>query len=131
MQNSPEQHYTVRFDPDSGVLRARHSGYLSGEIYARYREEFARGITEARVTTPILRILIDGREMEEMPSADRIAELSRPFIREDRIALIVRSSLLKMEARRVAHSPALQTFLSENAAWTWLLAYGTPNASAA
>jgi len=131
MQNSPEQHYMVRFDPDSGVLRVTHSGYLSGETYARYREEFASAIADARVTTPILRILIDGREMEEMPPADRIAELSRPFIPEDRIALIVRSSLLKMEARRVAHSPALQTFLSENAAWTWLLAYDRPNLSAA
>jgi len=131
MQNGPEQHYTIRFDPDSGVLRATHSGYLSDEVYAEYREEFARGIAQARLTTPILRILIDGREMKEMPSAERIAELSKPFIAEDRIALIVRSSLLKMEARRVAHSPTLQTFLSENAAWTWLLAYDTPNVSAA
>jgi len=131
MHKGPEQHYTVRFDPDSGVLRATHSAYLSAEIYAQYRDEFARGIADARLTTPVLRILIDGREMEEMPPAERIAELSKSFIPEDRIALIVRSSLLKMEARRVAHSPALQTFLSENAAWTWLLAYDTPNVSAA
>jgi hypothetical protein len=133
MKISPEREYSIRFDRDAGVIRITYVGILSDEAFALYREQFWVALDEARAITPAVRLLIDARPFESWPddSPDRIAELSNALIAEDRIALIVRSSLVKVSAKRVAHAPTVQTFVSENAAWTWLLAYENPSSSAA
>jgi len=131
MQNNSQHGYTIRFDADAGVVRVTMGCDMPDDIYVHYRADLLRALDEAHAAAPTARVLIDGRKMEVLPAnaADQIAALSHAFLPGDRTAMIVRSSLLKMEARRVAHDPNLQTFVSENAAWTWLLAYDVPSAA--
>ena len=133
MQNGADQAFKIRFDVETGVVRVLLNRELSEEQFTRYRDEMAGAVSKARSTSPIARVLIDGRELEAMPATapDRIARLGQMYTPDDRIAMIVRSSLLKIETRRVAHSECVQGFVSEHAAWTWLMAYSVPNASAA
>ena len=133
MQNGAGQDFRIRFDAETGIVRVSLRGDMPDEAFVQYRDAMAGALEQAHAVAPAARVLIDGRDMENMPAnaADRIAELGLMFTCEDRVAMIVRSSLLKIEARRVAHSDAVQTFLSENAARTWLMAYSVPNATAA
>ena len=131
MRDTQGQSYSIRLDGTTGVVRVVHSRGFSGEVYARYRDEFVRTLDQVRATSPSLRILIDRRALKALPSAERIAELSVAFAPEDRVALIVNSSLLKNEARRGMHMPTAQVFMSEHAAWTWLCAYDLPARTAA
>jgi hypothetical protein len=125
--------FAVRYDAPSGVVRVTREGPLSDGDFVRYRDALAHALHEVRAVTPAARVLVDARGIEALPpnSADRLAEMGRLFSPDDRIAVIVGSSLLKIEARRIAHSASVQNFVSENAAWTWLMAYSVPNTSAA
>jgi hypothetical protein len=133
MQNSPEDAFLIRYDVETGVVRVWLNAALGDEAFVQYRAGMARAVEQGRATGSAVRVLIDARGLEAMPpnSPDRIAELGQMFSSDDRIAMVVRSSLLKIETRRVAHSDTVQGFVSENAAWTWLMAYDVPNSSAA
>jgi hypothetical protein len=133
MQNGADESFKIRFDAETSVVRVWLNAELDDETFTHYRDEMARALQQSRAAGPAVRVLIDARGLEAMPanSPDRIAELSQLFAAQDRIAMVVRSSLLKIETRRVAHSDCVQGFVSENAAWTWLMAYDVPNASAA
>ena len=126
MQNGSAPAFAIRYDVAAGLVRITRYGPLPDEDFERYRDALAHALEEVHAVTPAARVLVDARGFEHLPSnsADRLAETGKLFSPDDRIAVILGSSVLKVEARRIAHAESVQHFLSENAAWTWLMAYG-------
>jgi hypothetical protein len=119
--------YTIDLDLDSGILNVVHTGFMSEAVYTRYHADFGQHVVRLRRLGIPLRLLADGTAMEILPPevAGRIDEMKNFLGKGDRIALVVQSSLLKMQIRRIASAPpeAFQLFLSLNAARTWLMAH--------
>ncbi|WP_109809076.1 hypothetical protein [Sphingosinithalassobacter portus] len=116
----------IRATFEDGVLRVTGSGawnrmQLTGH-FARLHE-LIRPVRERG--EPLL-ALIDMRGITEMPDEivaviDR--ETARLYQEQDRVAVMVASSLVKMQMKRAAEKAQREFFLSAKAALTWLTAY--------
>lgn len=112
---------------DSGLIVVVTSGFWSVALADAYRIELAQYLAAARAKRGYALSLIDGRENavqspEVMARFADFENLTAPGER-DRSALVVPSSLAKLQAHRITKSPRSKAFLSLNAARMWLLAY--------
>jgi hypothetical protein len=127
MTASPSGELVIEVDPVGGLVRVTGRGFWT-RIYAEQHfsrlDMVLRGIRMAGLK---VRVLVDLREAVVQPAdtAERISratgELYRP---EDRIAIVVGSSLAKMQMRRTVRAANHDFFVSPSAAELWLNAWG-------
>ena len=116
--------YEIARNERSGILRIGKVGMQHAEQVDRYLDVLERIVTETRARFGRIRVLADLRHapVRTQEAADRMrAGNLRLYRAGDRIALIVESSLLKMQVRRTLVEYQ-NIVLSPNAAETWLTA---------
>jgi hypothetical protein len=117
--------HRIEFEAEAGILAVRLTGFLDDTASRRFADDLAVAIKAIRVSGQPLLFLVDNSEgrVASPPVAQALAERLRTEYRPgDRTAIIVASSLNKLQARRFSGS-ANEVFMSEKAARTWLTAY--------
>ena len=116
--------------PDaSGVIHVVGSGCWTPDTSDSHARELQVLIDGCRARGLDIRVLCDLRAMAVdcskliAHSRKNAARIYRP---EDRIAVVVKTSLAKMQLRRGGSVGNVQMFLSIDAAETWLNAYARP-----
>jgi hypothetical protein len=117
--------WDIRFDADTGVIRVSCHGLWMPADADHHIDELQRIVEHVRPLGPA-RVMADLRDtvVRPMDTAQRLRERNRALYRDgERLALVVGSSLLKMQTRRNLLGSWQEIFLSENAAETWLRAH--------
>lgn len=116
----------MKVDPRSNLIQIWGSGLWSRAEVDAHFDELDGEIRQKRTRFPHIRVLVDIREsgVQTQDTAEGVTLGTRRIYREgDRIAIIVASSLVKMQMRRAVEHRELQIFISPSAAVTWLEAY--------
>ena len=111
--------YEFQYHPAENIMEIRISGLWTPEMVEHYRQD----ALAARHGHGRLKFLVDCRDSLIAPqdSAERMMTLSDSRVPGDRTAVLVASSLAKLQARRVLQGwPETDIFMSENAARMWL-----------
>lgn len=116
---------TAHYDKKTGLIRSHSSGFLEVEEVRRYLADLKSAVSEARRHSGAVRLLIDSTG-----SVVQSAEVMEEFMRaeslitgaNDRMALIVPSSLSRIQASRNFSSDREKAFTSEAEALEWLKA---------
>jgi len=118
--------YSLDFEAP-GILKVTVFGFFTPDIARHFAHDFSLAVSDARSRSDSLRMLMDASQGAVMTVevAEQMKLLEERIVTEpsDRAAVVVRSSLHKLQIRRVFDASRTQVFLSENAARTWLLAY--------
>ena len=115
--------YSIAADPD-GVIMMSQRGFWTSEIALKFIAE-AETVISAAQTRGTLRLMIDVRQFKVAGAdvGEKLAEFDMRIRRTgDRVAIVVESSLLKMQMKRQLSRPGLEVFISESAALTWVRA---------
>jgi hypothetical protein len=117
--------FRFEFDEDDGILVLRISGTWTDAEVLRLGREIGPQFSEARRKVGALRFLVDKTQGEVIPEGmgqPLIAAGARVGQPDDRVAMLVSSSLMKSQSKQVFTHERAGTFVSENAARTWLTA---------
>lgn len=120
-----EHHFAIRYDPESNIIYSKVQGFWSVANAAAYVKAMKREMAERRTQNEIINVLVDRRETPVLSAevADLLQKANREiYISTDRLAIVVDSSLLKMQLRRLFSHEGSKAFLSIDAALTWLQA---------
>jgi hypothetical protein len=112
---------------DGRVLRIEARGIWDIAVAEAYVGDVTSMIAELRRRQPQLRAIVDRSDapiFEAGVPESLMATYAAILQDGDRIAMVVESSLVKGQIRRLAGREETQTFLSISAARTWVLAYG-------
>lgn len=119
--------FVFDLEAKSQIVRCRTTGFWSMNDAKQFVDAFRTAIQQGRSQFGHLKILIDSRDM---PVQDPVVNntffgLDRQFMNypEDRFAILVSSSLLKIQAQRAITMDQSKVFISDSAARTWLLAF--------
>lgn len=115
----------VGFDPKAGIIRVEAHGFWSYAEADAYARDLGRIIAEVRGRLGCVRTLSDRRNVPVLQGevADRLGRLNAELYRpEDRVALVVDSSLTRSQLRRQVSHAGTCVFLSMTTAEEWLLA---------
>ena len=117
--------FEFRFDEEQGVLHCKANGFFTVEEVRAFGVAMRRHADIARRAHGYCRLLIDSSD-GVVQSNEVIEEFPRfpPMIQcpGDKKAVVVSSSLAKVQARRTFHSDREQAFVSMTAATAWLMA---------
>lgn len=114
------------FDADAGILRVHSSGILEPEQIDQCFDEAGEIAKSVRANGGVMRVLVNTRDaiIQNKSTEERMrVGTNALYLPCDRVAMLVKSSLVKAQLRRIVDDSTHQMFLSENAALTWLLAY--------
>lgn len=124
---SPQLPFEVFLERESAIVVVRVSGVLTKADFDDYASALRRESGMARRRAGRLMILVDATYGGLLPAetAGAVDALQNELASEplDRIAILVTSSLQKLQVRRLDAGGKTLPFLSENAARTWLSAY--------
>lgn len=112
---------------DGPILRVNARGSWTKPVAETYIREIRRIIAALRNQSPALRAIVDRSDTPVFQPEvhELLVATYAGILREgDRIALIVNSSMVKGDIRRLTDREETRTFLSLSAAKTWVLAYG-------
>ncbi|MBO9669650.1 MAG: hypothetical protein J7485_03950 [Sphingobium sp.] len=116
--------FNFSFDSTAGVLQVRVAGSWTAAEVERYAREARVQFTDARKKAGNLRLLIDlgaahvlSQELMD-PLAKAGMQYSQP---DDRVAMVVGSTLLKLQMRRMLGEAPVPIFLSATEAMNWML----------
>ena len=116
-------------DEPSGILLVGTSGFWSPSTAISFKQQLKHRLDTSRRKHGHALSLIDGREsvVQSAEVMAHLGDIESDVVsgKDDRSALILTSSLLKMQAQRNMVTPRSMAFLSFDAARTWLLAYVT------
>lgn len=125
--------FDFKLDRDSKLVRAAVGGFWNEHEAKLFASAFQSHARQARDLWGVVRMLIDAREspVQSPEVMKALVGLNQSLIEVpgDRIAVIVATSLVKMQAHRVMSdefergSDVGGLFLSPNAAETWLCAH--------
>jgi hypothetical protein len=120
----------ISFDPTAKIIRACASGCWSLDETKLYLAGLETFLRSSRGRLGKARVLLDRRDVSAQ--APEVAAMlasanGRIFEREDKIAMVVSSSLAKVDLRQRMPHPGSKAFLSADAAETWLRAFECPN----
>lgn len=122
----PNGELTIEVDQASGLVRVTGRGFWSA-LHADHHfsklDAILRGIRMAGLR---VRVLVDLREAAVQPAetAERIGRATQEIYQPgDRVAIVVGSSLAKMQMRRAARIANHDFFVSPSAAEMWLHAW--------
>jgi len=125
--------FEIRHDEDLEIIRVSGVGVQRVEDVDRYLAELGRSIAAMRARRGPIRLLADLRHspVRSQPVAERLRLGNLTLYRAgDRVALLVESSLMKMQLRRNLVPEYQAIFMSANAAETWLTAHDARSAVA-
>lgn len=108
-----------------GLLRVTTTGFWSLEELETYIRDLRRSLPLARETTGHARMLLDLRcaAVHSREVTDRFSRAEAElFVRQDRRAFVVGSSLKAMQLRRSIVHPGIHVFMSMAEGEAWLLA---------
>lgn len=115
-------HFT--FEPASGILYVKVVGAWTMPEVERYGREAGGRFADARKAAGSLRLLVDLSEAEILSQSviDPLARAGMQYARpDDRVALVVASTLLKLQMKRMIGDAPTPIFLSTRDAAAWLL----------
>jgi hypothetical protein len=115
------------YDRTLGAMRLTGRGLFSIEQVEAYFTHYRRLAERMRRERGAVRVLADLREaaVQSVEVAGYVRDRGEGLRREeDRFAVVLASSLVKLQMRRVVGSPQHAFFLSPAAAETWLRAFG-------
>lgn len=121
-----EGHISISPVDDQGIVRLVGYGTWSIEYMNRHFRELDPIVAAARMRVRSVMVLADLREAPvQSPDVAEIINIgTRRLYRDgDRIAIVVQSSLVKLQMKRVVDCAQVQIFISVAAAYTWLMAY--------
>ena len=113
-------------EASSGLIRVIGRGQWSSEKVQRHFVDLGQLIAERRRAEAPVLVLVDVRDslVQQAETVERIARAMTSVYQEsDRVAVVVSSSLLKMQLKRLGNIAKVEFFVSMNAARTWLTAY--------
>jgi hypothetical protein len=122
------------YDPRTGILTVRVEGSWTLPEVERYGREAGVQFAQARKQAGSLRLLVDLKATVVLsqsviePLAKAGMQYSRP---SDRVALVVNSTLMKLQMKRMIGDAPTPVFLSIDEAKSWLLTRDLPVAGAA
>lgn len=114
------------YEPSTGVIRVLGQGQWSTEQLELHFTALGGLIEERRRAGDKILVLADLRDslVQDGAVVERLGRATSGIYRDgDRIAVVVASSLLKMQLKRVANVANVEFFVSMNAARTWLVAH--------
>jgi hypothetical protein len=115
--------YRIFLDERLGVIRTDVCGFWEADDGVIYFDQLARFIDIARRRFGSVKVLVDRRE-SPIQSAAVAAQMrtanARLYRPEDRLAIVVDSSLLLMQLRRLFSHAGSRAFLSSEEAEAWL-----------
>ncbi|MDO6412874.1 hypothetical protein Q4F19_00620 [Sphingomonas sp. BIUV-7] len=117
--------YAIDHDQSSDIIRVSDLAVQSVEEIDRYLGELGREIAAMRARRGTVRLLADLRHspIRSQAAAERLRRGNLTLYRAgDRVALLVESSLMKMQLRRNLVADYQNIFVSPHAAETWLTA---------
>lgn len=123
---------TAEYDPETQIIYLRGHGVWDMAILARHKVEVEIAFSQARRDGHNVLILADISKSAVQPQAiatELSAFIERHYRVGDRIAVIVETSLTKMQMRRVAGAATIECFMSPSAAMMWLLAHKEQHAA--
>jgi hypothetical protein len=109
------------------VLRVEARGVWDVAAAEAYARDITRIVAELRLCRPQLRAIVDRSDVPVFEAGvhERLLATYGSILRaDDRVALVVDSSVAKGRIRRIADREDTQSFLSISAAKMWVLAYG-------
>jgi hypothetical protein len=117
--------YRINFNEKQGLLELTLSGFWTLEIVNAFQKDAASVVMKYSKRFPNFGILSDSRELALMSTevSEAFGEGSREFARQHRgrFAIIVKSSLSKMQAKRVTGDQEPRLFTEVGEAREWLL----------
>lgn len=119
-------HFAAGLDNRCGTVRVVGGGRWGPQDVERYLADQRRVIAEARARFGPLKVFFDVREwvVENEASATQFQDANRQIYQPgDRLAAMVSSSLYKPYPRTALSVGNPESFVSRNAAETWLQAY--------
>jgi hypothetical protein len=114
-------------DIPKGLIRSWASGFWSIHVMRQFFSAYEAEISAIREAGVPLRVIADVRESAVQSAEvaqfilDRVTSIYRPG---DRVALIVATSMLKAQLRRILPGGVHEYFLSGDAAEKWAMAHG-------
>lgn len=124
--------FSFSFDDAVGILRVEVDGSWTMPEVARYGREAGPQFREARHRAGSLRLLVDLRRTQILNQEviRPLGEAGMQFARaDDRVALLVSSSLLKLQMKRMVGDAPANIFMVEDAAVAWLAGTGPDEAA--
>ena len=123
-----EDLYKIRFDDLLGIVRTSVQGFWNMGEAERYIRDLESVVGELRRRGERVRVLVDRRGSPFFSSAvaERFGRMNREVYggHDDRIAIVVDSSLAKIQLGRLLTHVGSKAFLSLGAAETWLQSQG-------
>jgi hypothetical protein len=124
-----EAGFAQTYDEQVGIVRIVGRGFWTEAMIDSHFGELGRLVERVRGRGDDILALVDlgGAPVQRPGVAARITAHTRRIYRpEDRIAIVVGSSLVKMQIKRAVEGLNLEAFLSPDAALTWLTAHRMP-----
>jgi hypothetical protein len=119
--------YTIDEDEEARVVRMTVAGFYDRKLLIQHFAENEEFVVRWRAVGRRIRVLIDANDLlPHTPENHAIVMRSfeRIYYPGDRVAIIVSSSLVKMQMRRThTYGEILGFFCSHSAAMQWLLAH--------
>jgi len=116
--------YRIAYDPDRNLLTATCRGFWSPEDIGPYRVAMGRFVRIGHTKHGMIRCLVDRRKCPAQVGevVDLIREAVVASVRDsDCFALVVTSTLVKMQARRAFELKRIKVFEETEPAMAWLL----------
>jgi hypothetical protein len=120
----------AHYDARSRIVRVIPEGIWTDEIMTRHFDELRSLFARSRAENGRVRVLSDmrGAGVQQQGITRRINDFADQYHEaHDRLAVIVSSSIVKLQIRRIVTKCPTEAFLSPSAAETWLLAYDIPH----
>jgi hypothetical protein len=116
--------YTIQEDDRCGIIRMRVYGFFDIPTLERHFAENDAVVRRWRTHGRLIRVLIEAVELlPHSPEGQACVQAStaRIYAPGDRVAVLVSSSLVKMQMRRaLRQGDLIDFFVSEKAAMAWL-----------
>lgn len=125
--------FNFAFDQHTGILRVEVVGGWTMPEVERYAREAGPQFTAARKKAGHLRLLIDLMATEVLSQAiiEPLAKAGMQYSRaDDRVALVVNSTLMKMQMKRMMGDLPNPIFLVREEAAAWLVSDDSASAVA-
>ena len=114
------------YEPASGIIRVLAQGQWTAPQLELHFTALGGLVAERRRSGKQVLVLADVRDslVQEGDIVERLGRATSGLYEDgDRIAVVVASSLLKMQLKRVVNVANVEFFVSMNAARTWLVAH--------
>jgi hypothetical protein len=118
--------FTIAIDLRTDVIRVVGTGFWTVQDVDNHFQKLGEIVRSVRRSKKQVRVMVDlrGSAVQAPIVIDRIGPMtSATYMENDRVAIVVGSSLAKSQMRRIIRRTHHEFFMSPDAALTWLNAY--------